>query len=863
MKHHAPKIVFIESNTTGTGKNFLTTAREKGLQVLFLTQNPSKYPFLLECLIHPVVLNTDDIEKIVLFLKQYKNIVGILSSSEYYISIAAEAAKYFRYKHNNVQAIGNCRNKYRFYQKCVDKGVKVPKSFLVNDIDDFVSKGLGESFLPVVAKPLSGSGSMSVKLCKTFLSLKQHLSNMKKNNSRDKILIQEFIEGKEYSIETITNALGKHITIAVTQKHLSEPPYFLEMGHDIPAKVSSQLKKKLVDVAGQTLNALGYSFGPAHIEVRVQRGIPYVIEVNPRLAGGMIPKAIEYATGVDLIGRVIDIYCGHKLAVSVLHKLSACIRFFVAKKAGVIKCIDVPKKTDNSLVKELVFTKKPGDYINIRHDFTDRFGCVITAGKTASENSAVADELVSRVKLKIQRAAPPRETGLIQQTLKPEILSLLENDYCIEDKIEEFNYYATIDRAHIAMLVKQNIVDKRKAKVFLDAIDGLEAENFISIKDNPAPRGLYYVYENYLIDKLGITLGGSVHIGRSRNDINATIAQLRLRKKFFDLYKSLWRVRSSLLTQAALKQNEYLPVYSQYQTALPGTLAFYYLAIENAFTRYQATLKTLFKVVNVSPLGAAACGGTSVPIDPAYTAKLLGFKLTHRNALDAIANRDSLLQMSSIINLISITVCRFMQDLQLWSTREFGLIDFPDNLVGGSSAMPQKRNPYIIERIKASSAAISGYYQAILATISKTPYSNSVEIGTESLKPFNMLYTEALKGLNIIPLIVADISINQERAIQILENNFTLASYAAEKICQEKKLSFRQAHHQVGKKIRDNLNADVKLSHLLHDESIDLPKYYENNNYGGGAGHDSTNKQILHARRIIDADSRWIYSAFI
>jgi len=364
----------------------------------------------------------------------------------------------------------------------------------------------------------------------------------------------------------------------------------------------------------------------------------------------------------------------------------------------------------------------------------------------------------------------------------------------------ELPYLTEIDQAHLVMLAERGLVDPRAAAALLREIGALRAADFGPLRDRPAPRGTYLMYESHLIERLGAEVGGVLQTGRSRNDVKATTHLLRARLLVDRLRRELLRLQAVLLSRARTYRQVVMPAYSQFQPATPATYGWYLLGVATALDRDLATLAAVD--LSRCPLGAAGGGGTDVPIDPARTAVLLGFTDQVAHAGAAIASRGELLRLLSAAALIGVTLSRLATDLQLWSTPEYDLVEFGDQLVGSSSAMPQKRNPFLLEHVKGGAGALIGAWTAAMATTKNTPFSNSVEATTEAVAPvWNGLSTVD----NMVQLTISVVAGASPRPAPMLtaaEQSYTAATALANSLVRHG-VPFRSAHTAVGTVVTD------------------------------------------------------------
>jgi len=413
-----------------------------------------------------------------------------------------------------------------------------------------------------------------------------------------------------------------------------------------------------------------------------------------------------------------------------------------------------------------------------------------------------------------------------------------------------------VDRAHVVMLAEQKLVSADAAGELLRCMDELEAERFRPLLPRPAPRGLYLMYEGYLIERLGPDVGGVLHSGRSRNDLKATITNLRLREWLLEFAEQAARLEAILLSRARAYRSVVMPIYTHFQAAMPVTYGHYLLGVAFAVGRELDALRSAAAGLQVCPLGASAVAGTDLPIDPAHTARLLGFPDTTRHALDAVASRDVPLRLLGAAAGLAVTLSRLATDLQLWSTVEFGFVAFPDRLVGGSSAMPQKRNAFLLEHVKAKPGQALGAWAGAASAMAAKPFTNSIEVGTEAMASVWHGLAAADDSVLLSQVLVSGARPVPERMAERAEGGFTTATSVANRLVQHG-VPFRTAHHLVGEAVRKAIDAgSTKLAEFgppgwLDDvglADLDLAELVRAHVYGGGPGaFDEPHEQAVAA----------------
>lgn len=373
------------------------------------------------------------------------------------------------------------------------------------------------------------------------------------------------------------------------------------------------------------------------------------------------------------------------------------------------------------------------------------------------------------------------------------------------ERAAELGLTTEVDLAHLVMLVRTGLVDRDTAATLAREITALRAGHFRELRDLPAPRGLYLMYEGHLRDRLGETVGGRLHTGRSRNDLKATTAALKLRGWLLRFLAEAVRLEALLLGRARAYRDVVMPVYTHFQAAMPLTYGHYLLGVAMALGRDIDAVRHAAGGLRQCPMGAGAVAGTDLPIAPEVTATLLGFEQGPLHSVDAVASRDVLLRVLAGVAGVGVTISRLATDLQVWSTAEFGLVEFPERLVGGSSAMPQKRNAFLLEHLKARASAAVGGWAAAAGMMVATPFTNTIEVGTEAVAAGwpGLLAVEG--AVTLAQLVAADASPVPERMRERAEEGFTVATAVANTLVRAG-VPFRTAHHVVGAAVRAALD---------------------------------------------------------
>lgn len=367
--------------------------------------------------------------------------------------------------------------------------------------------------------------------------------------------------------------------------------------------------------------------------------------------------------------------------------------------------------------------------------------------------------------------------------------------------ITELRPITEIDLAHVVMLSECGLLDRASAAKLLTVVGELREDGFSALHGTPAPRGVYLMYEHYLADRLGADIGGRLHTGRSRNDVKATVTALRARRWSIGFVADAIRLQAVLLARARAHRTAVMPVHTHHQAAMPITYAHYLAGVAVALGRDIAAVRYAAEAFGHCPMGAAAVAGSDLPVDPVRVARLLGFAHPVRHSIDAVASRDGLVRLLGTVAVAGITLSRLAADLQLWSTSEFGFVVFPDRLVGGSSAMPQKRNAFLLEHVKAKAGLAIGAWTAAAATTKSAPFTNSIEVGTEAVAAVWPGLTAVADAVVLAGLLVSGARPVPDLMRRRAETGFVTATALANRLVRDG-VPFRTAHELVGDAVR-------------------------------------------------------------
>ncbi|GAA0346653.1 argininosuccinate lyase [Bacillus carboniphilus] len=302
--------------------------------------------------------------------------------------------------------------------------------------------------------------------------------------------------------------------------------------------------------------------------------------------------------------------------------------------------------------------------------------------------------------------------------------------------------------------------------------------------------------EKQLIDLIG-PVGGKLHTGRSRNDQVATDMHLYLKGKTEELIGLVEAVQSALLAQAKENVETLIPGYTHLQRAQPVSFAHHLLAYFWMFERDKERLQDSLKRVNWSPLGAGALAGTTFPINRERTAELLGFEKVYPNSMDAVSDRDFIVEFLSIASLLMTHISRLSEELVIWSSQEFQFIELDDSFCTGSSIMPQKKNPDVPELLRAKTGRVYGNLIGLLTVLKGLPLAYNKDMQEDKEGMFDTV--ETLEGsLKLLAPMMDTMTVKKENMKQAVQQDFSNATDIADYLVT-KGIAFREAHEVIGK----------------------------------------------------------------
>jgi len=306
--------------------------------------------------------------------------------------------------------------------------------------------------------------------------------------------------------------------------------------------------------------------------------------------------------------------------------------------------------------------------------------------------------------------------------------------------------------------------------------------------------------------------GKKLHTGRSRNDQVATDVRLYLRAEIDTIAAAIERLQGTLLELAEREAETLMPGFTHLQVAQPVTFGHHMMAWYEMLERDRERLADCRKRVDVLPLGAAALAGTTYPIDRQYTARLLGFERVAENSLDAVADRDFVIEFTAAASLVMVHLSRFSEELILWSSAQFAFVELSDAFCTGSSIMPQKKNPDVPELVRGKAGRIFGHLMALLTLMKGQPLAYNKDNQEDKEPLFDTV--DNLRGcLTVFADMLAALRCNRERMREAARAGYATATDLADYLVR-KGVPFRDAHAIVGRAVASCLEAGIDLSDL-------------------------------------------------
>jgi argininosuccinate lyase len=370
--------------------------------------------------------------------------------------------------------------------------------------------------------------------------------------------------------------------------------------------------------------------------------------------------------------------------------------------------------------------------------------------------------------------------------------------------------------AHTLMLKEEKIIDEEIADKILEALIKLRDLGFNALNFDHSVEDIHMAVENYVTEMVGSDVAGFMHTAKSRNDQVATDIRLALRKKIKEIQIAILDFIDGLLDLAEDHKNTVIVGYTHLQHAQPITFAHQLMAYAQSLKRDYERLTDTYKRVNLNPLGSAALATTTFPINRDLTTKLLGFDSYLENSMDGVSTRDFIAETVFDLTMLTTTLSKICEELILWSSYEFGLVEIADEFSSTSSIMPQKKNPDVAEIGRAKSTIINGELMTILTILKAIPYTYNRDLQEITAHLWNSV-ENSYDILKIVTAMVLSIKINKKRGLELANANFATATDLADLIVKEKKIPFRTAHKIVAILVNEAVDKNIAIGDIDTD----------------------------------------------
>lgn len=406
--------------------------------------------------------------------------------------------------------------------------------------------------------------------------------------------------------------------------------------------------------------------------------------------------------------------------------------------------------------------------------------------------------------------------GILTHSLEKPVAQFISS---LKEDVRLMEFDIAVLQAHNLMLYKQKYLEKSDIENILLGLDAAitdpELKKNLENPDyfNPNFYDIHPIIENYVIEQYTIDVGGKTHLAKSRNDQVMADIRMYVRNEILEISSILLGLNKTLIGLAAEHKGTIMCGYTHMQPAQAITYGHYLLSYFDVFHQDLKRLLQAYDRTNVSPLGASALAGTTLNIDRQYTADLLGFDSVLENTVDAVSNRDFMLETGFCLTLIMTSLSRMAEDYILWSTQEYGLIELSDEFSDTSTAMPQKKNASLFEMVRGKTGTAIGTLIQMISTVKGLPTGYNQDLQELKHSLWELIDTTKA-SIDVSKRIIETAQVNEGNMLESAVKNYVTAIDLAEYITQEAKISFREAHFLVGNIIRELLDKKMALSDL-------------------------------------------------
>lgn len=424
--------------------------------------------------------------------------------------------------------------------------------------------------------------------------------------------------------------------------------------------------------------------------------------------------------------------------------------------------------------------------------------------------------------------------------------------------------------AHAAMLAKCGIISEDDCKKITDGLKSILADIeagkfdfYVDLED------IHMNIEKRLTDKIG-EAGGRLHTARSRNDQVALDTHMYVRRETAEISRLIMDLQKAFTEVAAKNSDVIMPGYTHLQRAQPILFSHHMLAYFSMLCRDFSRFEGVYRRCDIMPLGAGALAGTTFPINRQMVADSLKFDAVYTNSLDAVSDRDYIMEFLSAASILMVHLSRISEEIIFWCSREFSFVELDDAHCTGSSMMPQKKNPDVSELVRGKAGRTIGHLMAMLATVKGLPLAYNKDLQEDKEGLFDTIDTVKF-SLAVYAQLIRGMKVKKDVMLKAVQEDFSNATDLADYLVK-KGLPFRQAHAVSGKAVHYcieqhkwledmTLEEFKKLSDLFEDdifEAITPETCVKNRNSYGGTSYEQTKMQLSNAKVVMENEQKRI-----
>lgn len=415
---------------------------------------------------------------------------------------------------------------------------------------------------------------------------------------------------------------------------------------------------------------------------------------------------------------------------------------------------------------------------------------------------------------------------------------------------------------HARMLRKQGIISEDEAVKIIAGLYAISQElEQGTFEFRPELEDIHMAVETRLTEKIG-EAGGKLHTARSRNDQVALDMRLFVRRVTEETIAAIRDLQRAILGQAETNKDTIMPGYTHLQLAQPVLFAHYLLAYFEMLERDAARFKDSLKRTGIMPLGSGALAGVTYNIDREFVAKELGFSQISRNSMDAVSDRDFVIEYEAAASVCMMHLSRLAEEIVIWSTAEFGFVELDDAYATSSSIMPQKKNPDVAEMVRGKTGRVFGNLMAILTTMKGLPLAYDKDLQEDKEGLFDTVDT-LLPGLTIFSGLIKTLKINKQNMENDAEKGYMLATDIADYLVSKGE-TFRNAHGAVAKLVSYAISQGKSFGELTLEEyrkfsplfdkdvfNISIASSIKARNVPGGTAPEQVEKALAEAKKLL------------